>query len=210
MKTKIYLLPLFPPTAILVGRLWWLAFFQKQNSRSSIRHITYPAYFLGGVLVIGGITLIFIPETSHYLGGMGILLNFGILIIVFAWQRAFRFLFGIVWSFTPVLLLYAIVAVVPMLDQQLTLQPVVKDLQRFDAEDETLGLWQFYFPLTTHEEKIAFFSAKIPVYCLAREKYLEDIRRELNIPIYVLATYHIQQKRFILVSQHPVQEAFLE
>jgi 4-amino-4-deoxy-L-arabinose transferase-like glycosyltransferase len=220
-KLEIYLLPLFPPTAILVGRLWWLVFSQQHNEPRLFRRLAYPAYSLGGVFVIGGMALFFIPEARQYLEAAGFLVILGILIIVFASQRAMRVLFGTVWSFTPVMLLYAILAVAPVLDQQFTLQSVVEDLHRFDAGDAELGLWQFYFParyylpgqltlLTTQEEKVAFFSADVPAFCLARERYLEDIRREVNIPIYVLATYNIQHKRFILVSQRPIQEAFLQ
>jgi 4-amino-4-deoxy-L-arabinose transferase-like glycosyltransferase len=220
-KLEIYLLPLFPPTAILVGRLWWLVFSQQHNEPRLFRRLAYPAYFLGGVFAIGGMALFFIPEARQYLGGAGLLVILGILIIVFASQRAMRGLFGTVWSFTPVMLLYAILAVAPVLDQLFTLQSVVEDLQRFDAKNAKLGLWQFYFParyylpdqltlLATHEEKVAFFSADVPAFCLVREKYLEDIRREVNRPIHVLATYRIQNKRFILVSQHPIQEAFLQ
>lgn len=80
--------------------------------------------------------------------------------------------------------------------------------------EESLALWEFYYPiqyyvpvrvlvLRTHEEKRAFFSSQTPVYCLAREKYLDTIRQELKISIYVLGADHIQHKNFLLVSQFP-------
>jgi len=220
-KLEIYLLPLFPATAILIGRLWWEILSQRHTAPALVRYLIYPAYILGGLLAVGGIALIFISQTSHYLVGAEFLLTLGMLIILTASRHAVRALFVTIWSFTPLMLVYGIFSVVPVLEQEFTLQPVIQDLSRLGAENEQLGLWQSYIPinyflpgritlLETPEEKQAFFSANDPVYCLARKKHLEDIKRELKRPVYVLSVYRIDNTRFVLVSQHSFRQVHLQ
>lgn len=220
-KLEIYLLPLFPAVAILVGRLWWQIMSQANTTPVLLRYLTYPAFFLGGLLMIGGLVLLFIPETRHYRVGVVLVVGLGMLILMIASQRAVRALFGVVWSFTPLMLLYGMLVIVPVLDQEFTLQPVISDLQRFETGEQQLGLWQSYLPinyflpgritlLRTTEEKQHFFSVESPAYCLIQEKHLENAQHELNMPVYILATYRIAHVRFALISQQPIQEILLQ
>ncbi len=220
-KLQIYLLPLFPAAAILIGRLWWQVLSRRQAMPAWLRYLTYPTFFLGGVLTLGGIVMLFIPETRQYPGGVGILTSLGILMLILAARRMVRALFGVIWSFTPVLLLYGILVVVPVIEPEFTLSQVIRDLDRWGALDQQLGVWHNYFPinyflpghaaeLETLEEKREFFASKDPVYCLVRQPHLDYVEDELGKPVYVLANYRIDNTDFVLVSQYPLKKPALQ
>ena len=213
-KLEIYLLPLLPPTAILTARFWLSSSTSSNTSGKLSQRMTLPASILAGSLLLASIVLILQGESSMYWGGILLLEAIGGLLIYAAVRQSHRLLFAIVWSITPLILLYGAITVVPVLNRQLSLQPVIQDLTRMKHGEESLALWEFYYPiqyyvpfrvpvLGTHEEKLAFFSSPTPVYCLARDKYLDPIRQELKRPVYVLGTYRLEHKNFLLVSQFP-------
>ncbi|GAK56791.1 hypothetical protein U27_03755 [Candidatus Vecturithrix granuli] len=213
-KLEIYLLPLLPPTAILTAH-FWLSLSTPSNTLGKLsQRLTLPAYILAGSFLIASIVFILQGESATYWGGILLLEAIGGLLIYAAVKSSPRLLFAIVWSITPLILLYGAITVVPVLNRQLSLQPVIQDLKRMNHGEESLALWEFYYPiqyyipfrvpvLRTHEEKLAFFSSPTPVYCLTRDKYLDPIRQELKRPIYVLDTYRLEHKSFLLVSQFP-------
>ncbi|MBD3327265.1 phospholipid carrier-dependent glycosyltransferase [candidate division KSB3 bacterium] len=213
-KLEIYLLPLFPPTAMLSAQFWWTSIGARRTEGKLSRGLTIPAYILGGSLLLASIIVILRGEIGTYSSGIIFLEVIGALIIYAAISQSPRFLLGLVWSITPIMVFYGMFTAVPMLNRQLSLQSVLTDFEQLKTTEATLALWEFYYPidyyvpshvpvLTTPEQKRVFFSSKTPVYCLAREKYLDAIRQEVNRPLYVLGTYRIQRKRFVLVSQFP-------
>ena len=101
-------------------------------------------------------------------GGILLLEAIGGLLIYAAVRQSHRLLFAIVWSITPLILLYGAITVVPVLNRQLSLQPVIQDLTRMKHGEESLALWEFYYPiqyyvpfrvpvLGTHERKTRVF-----------------------------------------------------
>lgn len=213
-KLEIYLLPLLPPTAILTARFWLSSSTSSNTLGKLSQRLTLPTYILAGSVLIASIVLILQGESVTYWGGILLLEAIGGLLIYAAVKSSPRLLFAIVWSITPLILLYGAITIVPNLNRQFSLQLVMQDIERMSHGKESLALWEFYYPiqyfvpfrvpvLTSHEEKLAFFSSQTPVYCLAREKYLDIIRQELKRPIYVLGTYRLEHKNFLLVSQFP-------
>jgi 4-amino-4-deoxy-L-arabinose transferase-like glycosyltransferase len=213
-KLEIYLLPLLPPTAILTARFWLSSSTSSNTLGKLSQRLTLPAYILAGSLLIASIALILQGESARYWGGILLLEAIGGLLIYAAVKSSPRLLFAVVWSITPLILLYGAITAVPIWNRQLSLQSVIQNLKRMKHGEESLALWEFYYPiqyyvpfrisvLRTHEEKLAFFSSPIPIFCLTREKYLDRIQRELKKPVYVLGTYRLAHKNFLLVSQFP-------
>ena len=217
-KLEIYMLPLFPATALIVGKFWTMILTSRQPTNKKYRYVSYPTYMLAGATLLAPAIIMVNKDTRQYLGGALILLCFGLILIFFAWQRHTRLLFATLWSFTPIVLLYGLLNVVPTLNQQFSFQPLEEDLSRFHITAGSLAVWQiypkglrFFLPthitiLTTDQETSAFFSSKTPVYSFVKLKHLEQFRKKLNIPIYVLATYRIKNRTFALVSQYPKEQ----
>jgi len=213
-KLELYLLPLFPPMAILTA-YFWDAFITRRESASSMS-LTIPAYVLAGSLLIFSIALILRGESFTHWGGIFCVDVVGSLLIYAAIRQSPRLLFGIISSITPLILSYGALNIVPTLDPQLSLKAVLQDMKSISNHKNTLALWESYYPiqyyvepyvpvLKTSQEKQAFFSSPTPVYCLAREKNLERIQQEVGKPLYVVGTYRIQHKNFLLLSQFSQQ-----
>ncbi len=217
-KLEIYLLPLLPPTAILTAHFWHTL--QKPREVSNDISLKIPASILAGTLLIASIILILQGESSEYWGGIVLLTAVGGLLMYAVTRRSSRLLFGVVCSITPLIVCYSAFDVVPMLNQQLSLQSVLRDMRHFKNGENVLALWESYSPiqyylpfhvpvLVTPEEKRAFFSSSSPAYCLVREKYLDSIRQEIRIPLYIVGAYRVQQKNFLLLSQLPKEKLVL-
>ena len=86
-KLEIYLLPLFPPTAMIVGKLWGLIFRSEDQENRGLRPITYPTYILAGALGIAAVGLMVHSQTRQYIGGALLLVLFSFLLIAFAVKR---------------------------------------------------------------------------------------------------------------------------
>ena len=170
-----------------------------------------PDYEIHSVLAAaGGYTLF-----NGYTEGIVLLLCLGTLLVYGILTHRPRVTFWIIWSITPILLFYGIRQIVPIINQRLSFHPVEQSLHRFHIPDGALALWksesvQFRLYLPTHltllqnrEDTRAFFSVESPVYCFVKAKHLDALRKELDTSVYVLSTYSIRNKSYVLVSQYP-------
>lgn len=211
-KLELYLLPLFPPTAILTA-YFWNAFITRRESASK-KSLTIPAYVLAGSLLVSSLVLILRGESFAHWGGIVCLDVVGSLLIYAAVRQSPRLLFGVLCSMTPLIVTYSAFNIAPLLDQQLSLKAVLQDIKSAGNSQSPLALWESYTPiqyyvephvpvLMTSQEKQAFFSSPTPVYCLIREKELEHVRQDVKTALYVVGTYRIQHKNFLLLCQFP-------
>lgn len=214
-KLEIYLLPLFPPTAMLTARLWSWILTESSRMTTRFRHVTVATCLFAMILILGAIGMLIVPATRQYPGGAGLLLGLGIALLYAAIKRHPRLIFWGVWSFTPLLFAYASVACIPVLNKQFDFYPVEQTAPQLQNLRGNVGFWnydfeelRFYFSeriifLASPEDTRQFFSAEIPVYCFVKANNLENLKAIVQTPLSVLGEYRINHRAFVLVSQQP-------
>lgn len=216
-KLSLYVLPLFPPLAILLGGYWaGVLSPSRAEQGGSFRPAAVATYALAGLLSLVPLAQLLDARLNRFqLLGYGALVVAGLLCVAAARQHR-RLLFGILVSIVPLVIIYTHCAIIPVMNASCTVRTLsATNISELPAARGRFCTWRyrqpylrFYAPghiefISTGEEAERFFATPVPGYCLVKAKCLSELQRTVHMPLSVVAECDVTGIPFVVVSQVP-------
>ena len=221
-KRGVYILPMYPAYALLVGRLWERAMSGKlaPGRRRSLGWLTLAG---GTVLAIGGIALMPALRSRYpaFLGSAalvgGLMLVAGVLTAWFAARRRLRASFTALTGGLAALYLAAFLVVIPRVDPLKSARGFSERVLAHAGQELPLRSFRFWkwrssyifytrrlMPvLRTYEEVAAYISQPGPAFLLVEDEDREELESTLQGTVVLLETDSVGRRTIHLFGKPP-------
>jgi len=220
-KRELYMLPLFPAFALMVGFLW-NKFFEQNEDMWGKRLTTLPLYLLLGLLLAACLCVPFIPKSIGYEYRQGF--HFYPVALILGLSTIFAFFFLLkkrtAFSFSLIIMmmagsfLYTVDYVFPYLNQYKSAKPFSLRIKTQMKEGDLLGAYRVKTPAfnfytgikeieqleTTSELINFFFQSKSRAFCLMKKKDLKELSPIMPFHLFRLDGGRIGGDEIILIS----------
>jgi len=220
-KRELYMLPLFPSFALMVGFLW-NKFFEQDKDRWVVRLITIPLYLLLGSLIAACIGVPFISKTIGYeyreafhFYPLALILGLSsALAIFFLLKKRAVFSFSLVIMMMAGSFFYSVDYVFPYLNQFKSAKPLSIRIKTLMKEGDLLGSYHVKTPafnfyteikditqLKNTVDLINFFSQpQKRVFCLIKKNYFDKLSPPTPFHFFQLGEGKVGGREIILIS----------
>jgi len=206
-KRELYMLPLFPAFALMVGFLW-NRFFEQDKDMLGKRLTTIPLYVLLGLVLAACLCLPFIPKSIGYEYRQGFHLYPVALIL------GLSTIFALVIMMMAGSFLYTVDFVFPYLNRYKSAKPFSLRIKTQMKGGDLLGAYRvktpafnFYIGIkeieqleTTSDLINFFFQSKSRAFCLMKKKDFEELSPVIPFHLFQVDVSRIGEREIILIS----------
>jgi len=220
-KRELYMLPLFPSFALMVGFLW-NKFFEQDEDGWVVRLITIPLYLLLGSLIAASIGIPFISKTigyeyreSFHFYPLALILGLGSVLTLFTLLKKRTALsFSLLIMIMTGSIFYSVDHVFPYLNQFKSAKPLSIRIKTLMKEGDLLGSYHVKTPafnfytgvrdiaqLENTLDLIDFFlRSKNRAFCLMKKEDFEELSHLMPFHLFQWDAGKIGGREIILIS----------
>jgi len=231
-KRELYLLPLYPAAAVLIGGFLSHAFSQYRQTVFPAYLLAYPFYFMGGAFIAGGVAFCFLPFFETPISGtipffphilfMALVFIGGGSWIFFNTRKRQLFVSFLTVTFVMLVsFLWSIEAVLPRINLLKSARPMSQRIihhlpegKKFLTYGVKVAPFNFYTGINhikkipTVEKLIEHLNSHSPGLVLLQEKTFKRLQGQSLIPmgIHPLEKAKIGHRTFLLLSKNQKKE----
>jgi 4-amino-4-deoxy-L-arabinose transferase-like glycosyltransferase len=214
-KVGVYLLPIMPPASLLIGHFWYEAIANKNHDARLKKWFSLSGYGVWLVFALAGAVILFgvrpgvidLPDTSVSV----ILIGTSIAGLICWKLNREKLAFITIMASMALLLSYATIRLVPVMNAQASLYPLGKSLALLREQDEQVGMYNCDRPscyfytgsyitmLKSEAEVKSFLSTKKPTLCVLDEEDFNTMRTRLG-NVNHLDNVEVGGRKLVIVS----------
>jgi 4-amino-4-deoxy-L-arabinose transferase-like glycosyltransferase len=222
-KRELYILPIYPAAALVVGKFWADAETKKEGDS---RLLSWPLLLMLTILFVTGIAAPFLAPTfgHRYLSnaleiGLATAVIFagGSLITFFSYRsnkktRTFFIIVAMMFAFS----LYGIFRVFPEINRYKSARPLSQEVARMMGPDDRLGVFGIegadYNYYTGYNRMIRFENEEAlkaslrssgRVFCILQEKAYDTLKQDPTLRTYIATQGRVGHRRLVVISNKP-------
>jgi 4-amino-4-deoxy-L-arabinose transferase-like glycosyltransferase len=225
-KRELYILPIYPAAALIVGRFWADVGSKKEGDP---RLLSWPLFVMLTILFVIGVAAPFLaPKFGHrYLShaleiGLATAAIFagGSLLAFFSYRsnkkaRTFFIIVAMMFAFS----LYGVFRVFPEINHYKSARPLAQEVVKMMGPDDQLGVYGIegadYNYYTGYNRMIRFEDVEAlkaslrlsgRLFCILQEKAYNTLKQDPTLRIYVTAQGQVGHRRLVVISNRPVHD----